>query len=99
MNDRFVNALHVAHFVLHTASRADGGCLPCVQECVDEALHEHPELPWEEAALMIRPESKSRIMVEAVDASRRLLASEPVDSFSARVCNFQMKATVAAFAS
>lgn len=65
--------LSVAHLVLLTASKADGGCLPCVQGCVDEALHEHPELPWEEAAQQLQPVSTATTMAEAVRSSRRLL--------------------------
>lgn len=66
--------MDAAYLTLLASSEADGGCQPCIQGCVDEAVHLHPELPWEEAAAMLRPESKSKTMSEAVVSSRSMLA-------------------------
>lgn len=66
--------LEAAHLALLAASAADGGCQPCVQGCVDEAIHLHPELPWEDAVHMLRPPSTEVIMRKAVVSSRELLA-------------------------
>lgn len=66
--------LDIAYLVLVTASAADGGCRPCIQQCIDEAIHLHPELPFETALDMVRPESTRNELVEAVKSSRSLLA-------------------------
>lgn len=62
--------LEVAHLVLITASSADGGCVPCVQGSVDEAIFRYPDLPWEEAIADIRPESRQLAMRIAVKSAR-----------------------------
>lgn len=66
--------LEIAYLVLLAAAAADGGCQPCIQGCVDEAIHLHPELPWEEAAKILRPASTSEVMQKAVVSSRGMLA-------------------------
>lgn len=65
MDDR-----EVALLVLVIAARADGGCVPCVQGCVDEAIYQRPNLPWEEVTQEIRPESVRREIIEAVRSAR-----------------------------
>lgn len=61
-----VEDLEAARLALETASAADGGCLPCVQGCVDEAVCQHPELPWKQAVSLINPMSTRRVLAEAV---------------------------------
>lgn len=67
--------LDIAYLVLLASSAADGGCIECVQGCVDEAIHAHPELPWEDAVKSLLPESTRSIMAEAVTSSRGLLVA------------------------
>jgi hypothetical protein len=68
-----MNELDIAYLVLVTAARADGGCVPCVQGCVDEGVKRHPELPWEEAAERIRPTATRKELEQAVASSRSWL--------------------------
>jgi hypothetical protein len=63
----------VAHLVLVSASVVDGGCQPCVQGAIDEAMFRAPELPWEDAAEMLRPESRRYHVRRAVRSSREHL--------------------------
>lgn len=65
-----MNDLEVAALVLAVAARMDSGCVPCVQGCVDEALFQRPELPWEDAVTQIRPESTRWLLTEAIATSR-----------------------------
>lgn len=69
-----VDDIEIAYLCLLSASAADGGCQPCVQACVDEAVHLHPELPWEQASEQLRPPSTAETMGKAVVSSRNMLA-------------------------
>jgi hypothetical protein len=79
-----MNDLHATYLVLHAVSAVDGGCVHCVRVCVDEALRAHPDLPWEEAAQLIRSKSDREMMVEALKSSRSMLA----DSRPAKRCPY-----------
>lgn len=62
--------LQAAYLLLNSASTTDGGCVPCVQTVIDEALHHSPDLPWEQAADLLRPESRQRLMRKALMSAR-----------------------------
>lgn len=66
--------IEAAYLTLVAVAAADGGCRPCIQGCIDEAVHLHPELPWEEAINQIRPDSTAETLREAVVSSRKMLA-------------------------
>lgn len=72
-----MNDIALAAFVLQVAARADGGCVPCIQPCIDEAVHEHPELPWEDAVHAIRPRSSRPILTEAIRSARSSMPGSP----------------------
>lgn len=63
----------VATLVLNIAALADGGCVPCVQGSIDEALYRYPNLPWEHVLERIRPESTRKELEEAVESARSWL--------------------------
>lgn len=65
----------IAYLVLTVASRADGGCVDCIQGCLDEAVFQSPDLPWEEALEDVRPTSKQAALKEALVAARGHLST------------------------
>lgn len=61
--------IEVARLVLVVASASDGGCVPCVQGCVDMSMFEHPELPYESALDKFRGTTKG-LLTDAVASAR-----------------------------
>lgn len=66
MDDREVAAL-----VLASVALADGGCVPCVQHCIDEAVGRAPHLPWESALEDMKPQHQPDL-TQAVRNARSL---------------------------
>lgn len=68
----------VAYLVLTSASAADGGCVPCVQGCIDQAIYLAPDLPWELAVARVRPETvREQLSMAVVNARKWLERGNP----------------------